>query len=472
MAATGTPPSPGSKSTSEVLDDELLAALDSMSEEATSSTSPSTSPTSLTTAVLAATSGYDAVTITGTSTTTTTSSTSTSTSTATATATATATTSPISTSSGTPPPVKAYPKYNHVQKVLCLANVPYMATRFSGNCKTIELQTLRAMCEFLIKPEVISMLGQWEVAWGPVCYETAVSVIADNTFCVLHSIDEPATYCVALCGTNPLSIYSWIFQDLNSSQVPWPFSSSSTGAMISKGTLSALQWIVRVTSTNFQPENSERTLLQFLENKTSALCAKGMKMNLIVTGHSLGGALSPAVALYLADMSRDWDPHGVCTIETMPFAGPTIGNTELVSYAESKLGRHMQCIRNYYDMVPHAWNRTLLAEIPSLYEPVIRSKNISLIISLWLKMSRADHKHLCSEQPWLRTTKPTVTRSFFAETSFQHLKAYFVALSCTEILPLMGPYMPVFNDLLNDPGDASLWATMKAALKLSRTHRS
>ncbi|MGH9905070.1 MAG: lipase family protein [Pyrinomonadaceae bacterium] len=51
-----------------------------------------------------------------------------------------------------------------------------------------------------------------------------------------------------------------------------------------------------------------------------------------VTGHSLGGALSPAVALWLSDTKAQWDPSGRSSLACLPSAGPTSGDQAFATY--------------------------------------------------------------------------------------------------------------------------------------------
>lgn len=50
---------------------------------------------------------------------------------------------------------------------------------------------------------------------------------------------------------------------------------------------------------------------------------------------------------------------------------------------------------------------------------------------------------------------------------FQHVNAYFIALSCTDILPLLGQFIPAFADILNEEPNVSFIRTLKAALTLT-----
>ena len=92
-------------------------------------------------------------------------------------------------------------------------------------------------------------------------------------------------------------------------------------------------------------------------------------MNLTVCGHSLGGALAPALALYLQNTKSKWDENGSSTVITMPVAGPTPGNGDFASYLSKTVT--VQGFYNPFDVVPHAWAPADLGQIPKLYVPQI-----------------------------------------------------------------------------------------------------
>ncbi|NEO43521.1 MAG: lipase family protein [Moorea sp. SIO4A3] len=85
-------------------------------------------------------------------------------------------------------------------------------------------------------------------------------------------------------------------------------------------------------------------------------------------GHSLGGALSPTLALAALDQKSEWSGGKEFTISVYPSAGPTPGNEDFATYYDSRLGENTTRIWNNIDIVPHAWNEEMLSEIPSLYQ--------------------------------------------------------------------------------------------------------
>ncbi|KAH3763687.1 lipase family protein [Pelomyxa schiedti] len=362
---------------------------------------------------------------------------------------------PVSDTGGTQSATVA--PYGHDAQMLFLSCLPYFSNKFQGTREAIEASTATALSSFLRRGDVIQRIGTWEVVWGPVCNVSLTGVV-DNAFLVLRNVVTPTTYCISICGTNPRSLNSWLFQDFNISLVQWPYATPTrTGACVAHGYLNVIEWMSSVTATGV-------SLHTFLSKETEELNCQGKKMHLIVTGHSLGGGLTPTLALFLADTVHLWDPKSVATIETVPIAGPTSGDTKFAQYAEEKLGAHFHPIRNHFDIVTHGWNRDLLLQIPSLYEPVLPLKELQLPLQFLLAMNKSDYQHIKPSQGWLLTTKPTVKKSAFSEITYQHLKAYFFALGCTDMLKIIGPEIPIFQ--LDSESDMTIVGTIGQLLGL------
>jgi Lipase (class 3) len=130
---------------------------------------------------------------------------------------------------------------------------------------------------------------------------------------------------------------------------------------------------VRVTPQEIEsptaPEQlGGETLLQFL---AGAAAGSRTPLRVTVTGHSKGGALAPALALWLKEMQgsaglRGWDNTGQATVGCVTFAGPTPGNAAFAKRIESQLSDHHR-IANTNDIVTHGWEARQLGAIGDLY---------------------------------------------------------------------------------------------------------
>jgi hypothetical protein len=99
---------------------------------------------------------------------------------------------------------------------------------------------------------------------------------------------------------------------------------------------------------------------------------------LAVTGHSLGGALSPTMALYLFDsqkLSTGWNANqNINVIAVYATAGPTPGNRSFADYITHTAGLSDTVTYAYssqynsLDVIPQAWESGTLDKVPGIYE--------------------------------------------------------------------------------------------------------
>jgi len=99
--------------------------------------------------------------------------------------------------------------------------------------------------------------------------------------------------------------------------------------------------------------------------------SEGDPVEMTISGHSLGGALSPTLALWLLDTQKQWDHHGRAMISVYAYAGPTPGNDAFAAYFDARFGDRVHRIANPLDVVTHAWNVGDLADVKALYTPEI-----------------------------------------------------------------------------------------------------
>lgn len=181
--------------------------------------------------------------------------------------------------------------------------------------------------------------GSWQLEWGP-----AVSSHNANLLYVASYRDQasnlPIFAAVVLRGTDIhtglFGILTQLKEDLGGGkQVAWP----SGDTLIAQGTYDGMNEMLSLQA-------SSQSLTGFL----GTFLPQYPGMPLVVTGHSLGGCLTSAVAL---NLSAQQVCSGV-TIVPVTFAAPTAGNQ---AYVNLYTKTFPSCVRwyNTWDLVPMAF---------------------------------------------------------------------------------------------------------------------
>lgn len=278
------------------------------------------------------------------------------------------------------------PSYDFTQQIFSLNWLSNINVSRSDTLQNQQAFAQRKIAEVLKDPEVVECIGEWEVVWGPVVYMHDASPenpnptgVVDNLMYVARSKvdDGNPLYVVAIAGTNPDSWYGWFVEDFQVAKtVAWPYHKIPylpfMQPRISKGTSQGLDIL---SSMRCKSDGSTlgNTLTEFLASVTQSTDA----LRVMATGHSLGGALSASLALALVDTQGPgtmwpWDVERRAQVMALPSAGATPGNAAFSRHYDSALPRGLTTrLWNKLDIVPHAWQADMLAEIPTLYEPAI-----------------------------------------------------------------------------------------------------
>ncbi len=157
-------------------------------------------------------------------------------------------------------------------------------------------------------------------------------------------------------------------------------------------------------------------------------------LRLDVTGHSLGGALAPTLALWLADTKPSWDPGGRARIAVYPLAGPTAGNAAFAAYSDSRISAATVRVHNPLDVVPLAWNAGTLGTIPGLYEPLTRPGKAlrDLVEAGRLLVAHKHYTQIRPEAPPLPAALNAAAPDFLQQVGWQHTCGYRCALDLVE----------------------------------------
>ena len=291
-------------------------------------------------------------------------------------------------------------------------------------------------------------IDDWKIVWGPAVPPQLIGpAYSVNAMYVAQNVAAPSEYVIAIGGTNFNAFFDKIVEDLFTfAQVPWPYGYLeglllAPGAKIALGTALGLG-ILQGMKPDADLPGGGRTLVDFLRTIVDE------KVSITVAGPSLGGALAPTVALWLANtqhgvLSLDWDPKKNATIQLQAFAGPTPGNGAFARFLGLKLGNGVNAHYNSLDVVPHAWQAfgtPALAEIHSIYSSYVDKKTIE---SGWIslaagaailfsaggdytvlpRLQRIEGKF--SASPSVYDPKAEPLTNYFMQLGYQHIPGYF-----------------------------------------------
>jgi len=188
----------------------------------------------------------------------------------------------------------------------------------------------------------------------------------------------------------------------------------------------SLPWMdLRPRSLVPTPDETSLDLLSFLAEEARAIRPP---LDVIVTGHSKGGALASTVALWLKDaldsqdLAERWDDGRGARVSAYAFAAPTPGNAAFADRIDGVLADDHHHLRNRHDIVTHAWQVDELERISDLYAPrrTVLEPLIPLIAS---KVRDLDYRQA---RVGVTTFAGTLDaeRGFAMEFIHQHLDAY------------------------------------------------
>jgi len=163
-----------------------------------------------------------------------------------------------------------------------------------------------------------------------------------------------------------------------------------------------------------QAEDSGRTLLQFLNGVV------GTSTRVAVTGHSKGGALAIAVALWLAET---WPQHQA-GIECFSFAGPTAGNAAFAARCNANPVLRTHRIVNPLDVVPQAWVPEDLKRLAAVYGALAPALTL-----LTESVKHLGYTHVGGKLVTIRAQPRKLP--LVPEITYQHIDAYLAEAAFT-----------------------------------------
>jgi hypothetical protein len=237
-------------------------------------------------------------------------------------------------------PVKTF---NLSQIMIRLCNISY----YTDNKKESSVS---------IADSIFNEVG-WDLVWGPAKLTDLYGV----TYSAMYVAKNPNSeeYAVVIRGTNSTSLKSWISEDFQvhkSVKFSKYVCNAPSEARISKGTCIGIHDLIKLKD----PLNSS-SVVNFLKTKQIK--------SLYVTGHSLGGTLTPAFYTYLC--YKLFNGPAPADIDSSPFsfAGLTAGNQEfndlLATYIQK--GKEKWRYVNPLDVAPKLWEYSNLEVLKSIF---------------------------------------------------------------------------------------------------------
>ncbi|MGH1516851.1 lipase family protein [Chryseobacterium sp. JK1] len=302
------------------------------------------------------------------------------------------------------------PSLDAYQQVFGLACLADRAAQYNGNQAQLQQQLQYDLSYYFnnvppveimnqtepstADPSIPPLLGNWNLVWGPALIEETdedgnPTGVADNALYVVQcdSVAFPGgptipAYVVAIAATNPSSLYDWETEDFSVSEiVNWttynpsdftPSAYNGSDPYISKGTATGISILLNLTTVE-TAASPNTTLEKFLTSLNP-----DPNTAIIFCGHSLAGALSPTLALYLKEHAL---LDAFAFTLAYPTAGPTPGdiafaerfNTTFPPLPEGWIlqprdYQHWNTMHwNDLDVVPHAWANEDLQLIAKIY---------------------------------------------------------------------------------------------------------
>lgn len=224
-----------------------------------------------------------------------------------------------------------------------------------------------------ILQEVRSETEFENIVWGPAASRKKGQLVSDSLAFVVKDTakegDSKPSYTMVIRGTNPFSLFSWLFQDLNvSGMVPWSRQSPHTTA--------ADAWVSKATDTAMTIhkalDDAGRSLRDWTLETAQTAGSGGMHLN--VCGHSLGGLMAPTFALYLREELAQEGLLDCVDISVWAYSGPSAGNKAFADLTDVSFGTAYQVFRNPLDIVCQVWQSDGVAALPSIYSGIQMNK--------------------------------------------------------------------------------------------------
>ena len=247
--------------------------------------------------------------------------------------------------------------YNTEQVMMTLAQLAATSPNERPSGETLEQQETRiynAITSQLSNAD-LATTAEWQAVWVGLTQDRAnLAYIAQNT--------SQNAFAVCIRGTQFNSLID-LAEDLNVGSAA-QFTAGpaySEPVLVSQG---AMQAFTEITNAYYIPDRTN--LLQAL---VILLGSAPANPTLYITGHSLGGAMTTMVALYLAAQTWSNPP----TLSVYTFAAPSAGLQAFADYYDSIFATNSSRYYNAWDIVPTAWVIASLTNAQNTFYPSLVS---------------------------------------------------------------------------------------------------
>lgn len=269
-----------------------------------------------------------------------------------------------------------YSKKELIHSISFLSNAAYDIQASSFD--VLQKNTTDIVNATLTNLDVQNDIGVWTPIWGPVVFSnnpSSKTVVADNTMMLVYNQAENL-FVVGIAGTNVVSTYGFFQEDFKvNNMVKWSDvvkKDIKNSGSIAEGTYLGLNILNDLKGPELTVNHGTGpavTMITALQNFIALTDNHIANAEVAVTGHSLGGALAPVMAMYLQETATGgWNNGNVTTISAWPTAGPTPGNADFAKYVAAQMGTNYQSYYNPLDVIPQAWQTSTLELIPNLYK--------------------------------------------------------------------------------------------------------
>ena len=323
--------------------------------------------------------------------------------------------------------------FNHNQVMLALSYMAYYGFTLDDEDRRNTAKIKQCFENALLNWTPLS--GQWQLVWGPAVFALPGTKYDDALMYVVQNTLDPTQYVIAIRGTNPISIPNWIIWDFQAKELKtWPYGDPQTlnAPMLSESTAFGL-----IILQGLRPEEGipgyKLSVLDFFRQELK----KDNNLSICTTGHSLGGALAPVLALWLKDI-QDEQLSEQLAISCVTFAGPTPGNSAFAEYFNQRMGSDFTRIANSLDIVPHAWQTTTLRKTFTLYfPPLLPSPPLAILLKQLINQSKhKDYLQIGAEPIKLNGEIKLLALPYLVQAIYQHVQAYVQLMDMQGDIPV------------------------------------